>query len=150
MKLLKIYSWIAGSKNDWLRPFQQKENEDLYSQANDFWSNLESSSVLIVLIFVVLGISLAAYYYKPYNDVAGRHYTIKHWIFWLLGVFILTLLVTLGVEYLAVPPKLDGAQILEIKIALGNAIYASFIYFITSIVWCNFGPTNACRIFKFK
>lgn len=149
MKLLKIYSWIAGSMNDFARPFQQRDNEELYKQAKTFWSQLENSSMVIVLIFVILGIALAAYYYKPYNDSPGRHYTLKHWIVFLFVTFVLTFLLTFGFEYFAVSPKLDGARLLETKIALGNAIYASFVYFITSIVWCNVGPTNACRIFKF-
>ncbi|MBE6260532.1 MAG: hypothetical protein E7107_06860 [Prevotella sp.] len=148
MKLLKLYNWIAGSVNDFARPFKQRENEELYKQAKTFWSQLENSSIVIILIFVFLGIALAAYYYKPYNDAPGRHYTLKHWIIFLLITFILTFLVTLGFEYFAVPPKLEGALMLETKIALGNAIYASVFYFVVSVVWCNIGPTNACRIFK--
>lgn len=149
MKLLKIYSWIAGSMNDFARPFTQRDNEELYKQAKEFWTQLDNLSIVIVLIFVILGTALAAYYYKPYNDKPGRHYTLKYWIFFFFVTFILTFSLTFGFEYFAVPPKLDGATLLEIKIAIGNAIYASLVYIVTSIVWCNVGRTNACRIFKF-
>lgn len=147
MKLLKLYSWIAGTLSDFTKPFQ--ENEALYKQARAFWGKLENNSMLIFLICIVLGISFAAYYYRPYNNKPGRHYTLGHWAVFLFVTFLFTFLVTLGAEYLMVEPKIQGALTLEAKIALGNAIYASFLYFITSVVWCNAFPTNACRIFKF-
>lgn len=147
MKLLKLYSWISGSMTDFTKPF--KENEALYKQARAFWGQLENNSMVVFLICIVLGIALAIYYYKPYNDSPGRHYTLKHWLIFLFITFVLTFVVTFGFEYLAVTPKLSGAMGLEAKIALGNAIYASILYFITSVVWCNVGSTNACRIFKF-
>lgn len=147
MKLLKIYKWIAGGMPDFTRQFQ--ENEQLYKQAQAFWNKLENSSLLIVLIFLVLGIALAAWYYKPYNNKPGRHYTPKHWAIFLIVTFVVTFLVTLGFEYFAVHSKLQGAFMLEAKIALGNAIYAMGMYLITSLVWCNWLPTNAYRMFKF-
>ena len=147
MKLLKLYSWIAGSLSDFTKPFQ--ENEALYKQARAFWGKLENNSMIIFLICLVLGISIAIFYYKPYNEKPGRHYTLGHWLWFLLSAFIVTFLVTFGFEYFAVPPKINGAAALEAKIALGNAIYAVIAYFITSVIWCNIGPTNACRIFKF-
>ena len=147
MKLLKLYSWIAGTLSDFTKPFQ--ENEALYKQARAFWGKLENNSMLIFLICIVLGISIAAYYYRPYNNKPGRHYTLGHWAVFLFVTFLFTFLVTLGAEYLMVEPKIQGALTLEAKIALGNAIYASFLYFITSVVWCNAFPTNASRIFKF-
>ena len=147
MKILKLYSWIAGSLSDFSKPFQ--ENEALYKQARAFWMRLENNSTFIFLICLVLGISFAIYYYTSYNNQPGRHYTIWHWIGFLFASFVVTFLVTLGAEYLLVEPKISGALALETKIALGNAIYASILNFITSIIWCNIGPTNACRIFKF-
>lgn len=146
MKGLDLYKWIAGSMNDFARPFQ--ENEALYNQAKSFWRHLESSSMVIIGIFLVLGISLSIMYYLPYNEKPGRHYHPIHWGYFLIGTFVMTLLVTLGFEYIAVEPKLSGAFMVESKIALGNAMYAAFLYILTSVVWCNVGPTNAYRIFK--
>lgn len=147
MKLLDLYEWIAGSMSSFTKPFQ--ENEALFNQAKAFWRHLEGSTMVTIAIFIVLGILLAAIYYKPYNDKPGRHYRPTHWLFFLIGTFVLTLLVTWGYEYLAVKPVLKGALMLEFKVALGNAIYAAALYFVTSLVWCNALPTNAYRLFKF-
>lgn len=147
MKLLKLYSWFAGSLSDFSNSF--KDNEALYKQALAFWGNLENVSILIFIIFIVLGIALAAYYYKPYNDRPGRHYKLSHWAVFLIVTLFLTFAVTFGFEYLSVEPKLKGAAWLEAKIAICNAIYAAGLYVVTSFVWCNSKlPTNACRIFK--
>lgn len=147
MKLLKLYSWIAGSLTDFTKPF--RENEALYKQARAFWDKLENSSLVIVLIFLVLGIAWAIYYYTSYNNSPGRHYTPKHWILMLLITLVITFLMTLGFEYFAVKPKINGAFLLEVKIAIGNALYAAIAYLFTSIVWCNTLPTNAYKMFKF-
>lgn len=147
MKLLKLYSWITGTMADFTKHFS--ENKALYDQAKGFWNKLENSSSVIVLIFLILGIAWAAYYYTSYNNSPGRHYTPKHWILLLLATVVVTFLVTLGVEYLAVKPKIDGAFLLEVKIAIANALYAAFAYLLTSIVWCNKFPTNAYKMFKF-
>ncbi len=148
MKLLKLYSWFVGTLSDFTKPF--KENEDSYKQARNFWDKLENNSMFICLIFIVLGILFAAYYYKPYNDKPGRHFTLWHWSAFLLFTFLITLVLTFGFEYLAVAPKISNAAWLEMKIAICNALYSVGIYILTSLVWCNSNlPTNACKIFKF-
>ena len=147
MKLLKLYNWFAGSKSDFIESF--RENEKLYMQAKNFWDKLDNLSIFIFLIFIVLGISIAAYYYKPYNDKPGRHYTLGHWVFFLFVTLIFVFVVTFGFEYFAVKPTIKGATWLEAKIAICNGLYAVVIYFFTSLAWCNSNlPTNACRIFK--
>lgn len=146
MKLLDLYEWVAGSMSNFTKPFQ--DNEALFNQAKAFWRHLDGAMIVVIAIFVVLGITLAASYYKPYNDRAGRHYRPTHWLFFLAITFVFTFVVTWGFEYIAVKPVLKGANMLEMKVALGNAIYASVIYFVTSVVWCNALPTNAYRLFK--
>lgn len=147
MKLLDFYKWIAGSMIDFVNQF--RNNQTLYNQARAYWNKLEGSSTIILIIFLVLGILLAVCYYQPYNNRPGRHYTPKHWLIFLAITFVLTFFVTWGFEYFAIPPKLDGTTMLQLKIALGNAIYASFLYFIVSVIWCFLLPTNAYRLFKF-
>lgn len=147
MKPLDLYEWIAGSMSNFTRLFQ--ENEALFNQAKSFWRHLDGSMMFVIAIFIVLGIALAAIYYKPYNDKPGRHYRPTHWLIFLAITFVLAFAVTWGIEYIAVKPVLKGAVMLEMKIALGNAIYASVLYFVTSVVWCNALPTNAYRLFKF-
>lgn len=147
MKPLDLYEWIAGSMSNFTRLFQ--ENEALFNQAKSFWRHLDGSMMVVIAIFIVHGIALAATYYKPYNDKPGRHYRPTHWLIFLAITFVLAFAVTWGFEYIAVKPVLKGAVMLEMKIALGNAIYASVLYFVTSVVWCNALPTNAYRLFKF-
>lgn len=147
MKFLSFYKLFAGSMTDFASQFMN--NETLYNQAKNYWQKLESSSPIIFIIFLALGISLAVFYYQPYNNRPGRHYTPKHWLIFLAITFVLTFFVTWGFEYFAVPPKLDGTTMLQLKIALGNAIYASLLYFVVSVVWCLALPTNAYRLFKF-
>ena len=147
MKPIDLYEWIAGSMSNFTKPFQ--ENEALFNQAKAFWRHLDGSMMVVIAIFVVLGIAFAVSYYKPYNDKAGRHYTPIHWLIFLAITFVFTFALTFGFEYIAVKPVLKGAVMLEMKIALGNAIYASVLYFVASVVWCNALPTNAYRLFKF-
>ena len=73
MKILSLYKWIAGSMADFTSQF--KNNEALYNQARAYWNKLESSSAIILIIMLVLGIALAYTYYVPYNKQPGRHYT---------------------------------------------------------------------------
>jgi hypothetical protein len=127
---------------------QFRHNEALYSQARAYWSRLENASVIIFIIFLVLGTLMAAIYYQPYNNRPGRRYTPIHWLIFLALTFILTFFVTWGFEYLAVPPKLDGAAMKLLNIALGNALYTSILYVGWSCIWCLFLPTNAYRFFK--
>ena len=147
MKPLDLYEWIAGSMSNFTRPFQ--ENEALFNQAKSFWRHLDGFMMVVIAIFVVLGIALAAAYYKPYNEKPGRHYRPTHWLIFLAITFVLTFAVTWGFEYIAVKPVLKGAAMLEMKVALGHAIYASVLCFLTCVVWCNALPTNAYRLFKF-
>ena len=148
MKLLKLYEWIIGTMSDFAKQFQ--DNETLYNQARKFWSNLEASSIIIVGIFITLGLIMAYTYYKPFNDKPGRHYKPKYWVIFLGITFILSFLVTLGAAYFMVPPKIDGSFVLELKIALANAIYSIIVYVLISWIWCQFNlPTNAYRYLKF-
>jgi hypothetical protein len=146
MKILSFYKWIAGSMTDFINQF--RNNEALYNQARAFWNKMESSAPIILIIFLVLGISLAVFYYQPYNNRPGRHYTPKHWLIFLAVTFVLTFFVTWGFEYIAVKPVLDTTTMLQVKIALGNAIYASLLYLVVSFVWCQILPTNAYRLLK--
>lgn len=147
MKLLKLYQWIAGKMTDFLSQFQN--NDSFYQQARTFWNKLDGISMILLIIFIVLGILFAFFYYKPYNNIPGRHYTPKHWILFLCVTCIVTFLLTFVFEYIAVAPKLKGALMLEMEIALCNGIYASVLYFLVSVLWCNAFPTNAYRLFKF-
>lgn len=147
MKLLPLYKWIAGSQNDFTRQFQN--NDLLFNQARSFWNNLDGSMWIVVICMLVLGIGVAVYYYTSYNNAPGRHYKPIKWIYFLITSFVLTLFSTYGIEYLVNEPKLNGSATLEFRVAIGNALYACIVYFITSVIWCKTLPTNAYRLFKF-
>ncbi len=144
--VIKLYEWIAGNMSDFTKQFEG--NENLQSQARSFWRSLDNYSIVSVLIFVIIAIGVATMYYKPFNNKPGRHYLPKYWfMFWLVS-FIVSLLVTFGLEYICCEPKLNGATLIEFKIALANAIYTALLFLFISIIWCNILPTNAYRIFK--
>lgn len=147
MSLFNLYTWATGSKAAFLNSFQNQD--ELYNQAQAFWNGLENSAIAFVGIFAFTGLLLGCIYYGPYNNVPGRHYHPKHWAI-LLGVCaLITFIVTLGTAYLIQEPKLNGAWSIEIKLSLANMLYALFIYFLTSVIYCNYLPTNAYRLFKF-
>lgn len=148
MKLLDfLYGWIAGSKSDFTRQF--RNSETILAQANKFWGTLESYSIFILLVFMFIGIIMASIYFGPYNNKPGRHYHLRYWFIFMLVTLIVAFTATIGFECIACPPQLDGALVLELKIALGNSIYAVGMYLLISFVWCNTLLTNACRILKF-
>lgn len=146
MKLLYLYKWIAGSMTDFTNQF--KDNEILYQQARAWWGHLESISIFILLISV-LGIFFAYFYYRPYNEMPKRHYKPKYWLIFMAITLFFTGLITFLFEYIAVEPRLQGSLGVELKIAIGNAMYATLLYFVTSVIWCNWLPTNAYRLLKF-
>lgn len=141
----KIYL-ILPKKGKFLDSFN---NENLRSQADLVWRNLESWTPAFLIIMAVLGVGLAAYYYKPYNELPGRHYKMSHWAIW-GGISVsLTFITTLCIEYFAIKTNLKtGLTSLYLLTALNNAIYCAFLYLVTSVVWCLALPTNAYRFFK--
>ncbi len=147
MKLLK-YFW-SGSFSAFAKPF--KDNEALYKQARSFWNTLESFSWMLPIIFLAVGILVAVFYYTSYNTKPGRHYRPAHWWAFLLVTFLIVLVTTLCSEVFIAKPRLQGAFMLEMRIALANALYSAIIYLFTSFVWCNSPlPTNAYRYLKMK
>lgn len=121
-------------------------NENLKSQATQVWSRLTNYTSLLIVVSILVGIGLAAYYYKPYNELPGRHYKVSHWSLWGIISVLLTFIITLLIEFLGIHTNLKtGIYSLYLMTAISNAIYCAFFYFITSLVWCNFLPTNAYR-----
>ena len=109
MKPIELYEWIAGTMSNFTKPFQ--ENEALFNQAKAFWRHLDSSLMIAIVIFLVLGIALAAFYYKPYNEKPGRHYRPQYWFIFLAVTFVLTFVVTWGFEYFAVACTKRGCHV---------------------------------------
>ena len=144
---LTIYKWFIGSLNDFTRHFG--DNEELVMQARSFWHHLEGGTIVYLLTAVVLAMLLCGLYYTAYNNLPGRHYRPSHWLYFLIGLAVLTIGVTIGEEYNFAKPRLNGAWMLEVKLALCNAIYAAIVYLISSVAICNLPiKTNAYKLFK--
>lgn len=147
MDLLGFYKWIAGSMSEFTKPF--KDNEPMYKQAKIFWKHLDNSMFIPVIMFILLGIGFAYYYYKPFNNMPGRHYTPKYWGLFAIVTFFVVGLLTFLFEYFVVGHNIQGSVVLEFKVALGNSLYGALVYLLTSVLWCNVLSTNAYRFFKF-
>ncbi len=148
MGLFKIYQWASGTKAEFAQTFG--DNEYLRKPADNFWRSLENSALWLILIFLILGIFCSVSYYTWYNNLPGRHYKPLHWVGWLIVCCISAFLISIGVEFLLLKTNLDNAGIVISKVSLCNALYASGVYFLISLVWCNCFTTNACKFLKFK
>lgn len=138
--------FLLQSKGKFLNNFT---NDNLKSQADAVWRHLAEWTPFLLIIMAVLGVGLAAYYYKPYNNQPGRHYKISHWAVWGIISVALTFITTLCIEYFAIKTNLKhGLTSLYMLTALNNAIYCAILYLVTSVVWCLALPTNAYRFFK--
>jgi hypothetical protein len=146
MGLFGIYTLFTGTKTDFLKNF--KDSDTMYSQAKTFWAALENGA-LFYLMILLLGILLCWVYYGPFNNLPERHYKPRYWWFFALANLFLTLLTTYFVVHSLVPPRVQGANLIEWRLALGNAVYSSIIYCGVSIIWCKWLPTNAYRYLKF-
>ncbi len=149
MKVFGIYAWFLQSKNDFIGRFC--ENETLYNKALRFWNAMEGTAVILLVACVVIGILVAAYYYTRFNNQPGRHYKFKYWVEYLFCSAGCVFWATLILEYVLIDSSLlsiDSAKSEILKLSVLNACYAFVVYFITSVVWCNFLPTNACRFLK--
>lgn len=124
-------------------------NEQLKSQADNVWRQLDGLSPWILIAGVAIGIAFAVFYYTAYNEMTGRHYKIKHWGIWAILSFVLTLLISVVIEYVSIKTNLkSGISSLYWLCAINNALYGFFLYFITSLVWCNCFRTNAYKFLK--
>ncbi len=143
MKGLAVY---FVSKNDFISQF--KENDSLYKQAKTFWKHLEGLSLGYYAIAILLGIALACWYYKPFNESPGRHYLPKYWCRFLILAVFFAAIFTFVLEFVVAKPQLDGALGIEIKVALINAVYTVVLYLLVSILWCVSNKTNAYPFYK--
>lgn len=148
MKISRIYTWLAGSQNDFIRQFQ--DNEELSKLAQSFWSRLEGNLGILLIIAIVIGAITAGLYYMWFNNKPGRHYhPWRWWIPFSVVAFVIVFVLSWLIEFVACGASLRGAIGVQVKVAIVNAIYAGLVYVIVSVIWCNGLPTNAYRLFKF-
>jgi len=147
MGLDKIF-FLLPSKGKFLQNFAQ--NDQLKAQADQVWRQLDGLSPVLLIATALIGVGLAIYYYTGYNEIPGRHYKIKHWGLWAAIAFILSLVGTAVIEYVGIKTNIKtGLTSLYWLCALNNALYCFILYFLTSLVWCNVGRTNAYKFLKF-
>lgn len=146
MHLLKLYQLLIGNKASFLQPYSGDGQEALYTQASMFWDKLDAASVFFVLIFLVVGVGMAAYYYVPFNNQPNRHYLPKYWWMFFVVSAVVSFVLTYAVATLAASSSLNGTWTIVLKIALQNAVSSIFIYWVTSIFWLKSGKTNAYKM----
>lgn len=146
MSLINIF-FLLPSKGEFLKEFAH--NDQLKSQAERVWKQLDGLSTWLLLLAAGLGIGLAIYYYTAYNEMPGRHYKIKHWVIWGVIATVLSFVGTVVIEYACIKTNLkNGIGSLYWMCALNNAFYCIIVYFLTSLVWCKFCRTNAWKLIK--
>ena len=139
--------FLLPSKGKFLGSFAH--NEQLMQQADHVWRQLDGLAPWLLIGSVAIGIGLCVWYYTGYNNRPGRHYKVKHWVLWMLLAFTLTLAGTLLVEYLGIQTSLrHGIGSLYWRCAINNVLYSVVLYVLISLVWCNFGRTNAYKFLK--
>ncbi len=148
MHFLKLYQPLIGNKASFLQHYTGEGQDALYTQASMFWDKLDTASIFFILIFLIIGVVMAACYYGPFNNQPNRHYLPKYWWRFFIGSALLGLIVTYGVATIAAKTSLSGTWSIVLRIALANAVLSVIIYWVTSIGWCKWGKTNAYRMFK--
>lgn len=147
MGMLGLYNWGLPNQGEHLNRY--RENESLYNMACAFWSNLDSAAIYFMILFVILGILIACFYYYGYNRFPGRKYKVQHWVIWLVITVVATVAITLGLGNAIVTSNLQEKFGFLFRISLINGVYALAVYFISSVIICNLPiATNAYRFLK--
>lgn len=147
MHLLKFYQLLIGNKASFLQSYTGEGQEDLYRQAGLFWDKLDSLAIVFLLLFFLIGVLAAWYYYKPFNEQPNRHYLPKYWLMFFIASAIVSFLVTLGAALGIAYPRIEGTWTIEIRIALQNAVLTLAINWLASVFICKRCATNAYRMF---
>lgn len=147
MHLLKFYQLLIGNKASFLQPYTGDGQEDLYSQASLFWDKLDGLSIVFILLFFLIGVLAAWFYYKPFNEQPNRHYLPKYWWMFFIASAIVSFLVTFGAALGIAYPRISGTWTIEMRIALQNALLTLVIYLLASVFICKKCTTNAYRMF---
>lgn len=144
---IKNIFFLLPSKSKFLQGFA--DNDQLKAQAELVWRQLEGLVPVLLIITALLGIGLAIYYYTGYNEMPGRHYKMKYWGIWAAVAFVLSLFATVTIEYFGIKTNIrSGLTSLYWLCAINNALYCFGLYFLTSVVWCNYFTTNAFKYFR--
>ncbi len=138
---------------DWIMPWSEfinKQPDTLKQVAIDFKMQFQTGSCLIAFLILLLTTSVICWgYYKPYNNMAGRHYKWKYWSFFLVANFLSVALLTNLSSYFVDSTLTDQGTFFTRLIFL-NAFYSIPCFVLLSIIVCNTSiKTNAYKFLKF-
>lgn len=145
MKVFDFYKWALGSEADFLKNYQS--NPTLYQEAQGFWTALSNYSVIALSLCLTISVISVFIYYKPFNELPGRHYHPKWWAIFYILTIISVFAITFLTESFIIKTHLNNVASYEFKLALVNALYSIFLFGFFSWIWCKAFPTNAYRIF---
>lgn len=140
-----LYRWILGSQTDFLN--QYTNNPSLYEIAGTFWRNLENYSLVGFSIGLIISIILVYIYYKPFNEMPGRHYLPKYWYIFFICNLLIVFGITYSTELYLIKTTLENVASYELKLALANMLYSVVWFVLGSMICCKSVQTNAYKMF---
>jgi hypothetical protein len=131
--MFKFLFFLLPTKGEFLSAY---ENDELKSQADALWRQLDGWSLGALLIFLVIGGGTACYYYGRYNNQPGRHYRIHHWVWFAVATIVGTGVVEFIMYKWWIDTNLKGGNIdfLYFKCAAHCAFWSFIVYFIVSFL----------------
>lgn len=147
MAFINVFLMFLPKRGQFLEHFQG--NEDLYRQATDVWSRIESSWPWLLAIVLIGGVLTAWFYYYPFNNLPGRHYKVRYWIISYIVAIGFTFFASLLFEIFWIDIKIKALDSVPCTIALSCIVWAIVLYVITSLIICNWSTTNAYKLLKF-
>lgn len=142
-----LYNWFIPSRADWVTAHQK--NDTIKDLAKQFYDKLDSLTLLFFIFAVVFGILGAVIYYYGLNNLPGRMYKISKWAIALLITVLISWGVALGWGYYAASSDLADTDSIIFRFTLPQIIWTLLVYFLTSVICCNVGKTNAYRFLAF-
>lgn len=143
MDWINLYGWAIPSQDDFLQRYQ--DDDSLYQMAQNFWDDTSSVSLYLFILMLIVGVVLWFIHYFWWCKKPGRHYRLAWWFVQLAITFVLTAAITLGMEKGMVSTELtDGIFLFQLKLALGNGLFGTIIYFLLSLIINLFLPTRTC------
>jgi hypothetical protein len=131
--------FLLPNKSKYLEGFP---TDQLKQQAVLLWKQLDNLSVWLFMAQAIVTIIICLYYYYPFNNKPGRHYHLKYWGYFLVSAAIISFVLTLCLECFLVKTNIKDIWGVYLPIAISNAIYSVFVYFVVSFIICNI-PNNS-------
>jgi len=149
MKLNNLYGWWIGKEATFVNSFN--DNQQLRDQAHTFWKQLEGGTLFYFIAFIAVAALFAYLYFKPFNEMPGRHFRPRYWVIFGLIAMGVSFGLTLLIAQLSAPHMPKGYFHIELMLSLANMVYTGLTYFIVMsfLFWNNvFGKTNAYKLIK--